>query len=154
MGPGSYLCTSEGIPSGRAALVKGGQLATPILNMKYAKRCQMAPTPVPAGGMPPGHAGLTLRAGNMESWTQLLCSADDAILVDNVLGMHTQDPTNGNFSLAVPDGIVVRAGQFAGAAKVVISGNFFKILNQVDTRFAMSEDDPNPGIELTCHVES
>ncbi|HON43700.1 MAG TPA: metallopeptidase TldD-related protein, partial [Bacillota bacterium] len=91
---------------------------------------------------------------NMESWTQLLCSADDAILVDNVLGMHTQDPTNGNFSLAVPDGIVVRAGQFAGAAKVVISGNFFKILNQVDTRFAMSEDDPNPGIELTCHVES
>jgi PmbA protein len=154
MGPGSYLCTSEGIPSGRAALVEGGQLATPILNMKYAKRCQMAPTPVPAGEMPPGHAGLTLRAGNMESWTQLLCSADDAILVDNVLGMHTQDPTNGNFSLAVPDGIVVRAGQFAGAAKVVISGNFFKILNQVDTRFAMSEDDPNPGIELTCHVES
>jgi hypothetical protein len=27
-------------------------------------------------------------------------------------------------------------------------------MNEFDTRFALSEDDPNPGIELTCHVES
>ena len=114
----------------------------------------MAPTPVPAGGMPPGHAGLTLRAENMESWAQLLSGADDAVLVDSVLGMHTQDPTTGNFSLAVPDGIVMRAGQFAGAAKIVISGDFLSAMNEFDTRFALSEDDPNPGIELTCHVES
>lgn len=154
MGPGSYLCTSEGIPSGRAALIEGGRLAAPILNMKYARRCKMAPTPIPAGGMPPGHAGLMLRAENIESWAQLFSRADDAILVDSVLGMHTQDPTTGNFSLAVPDGIVMRAGQFAGAAKVVISGNFMSAMNEVDTRFALSEDDPNPGIELTCHVES
>lgn len=154
MGPGSYLCTSEGIESGRAALVEGGQLVSPILNTKYARRCQMAPTPIPAGGMPPGYAGLTLRAGNMDSWTDLLSGSDDVILVDSVLGMHTQDPTAGNFSLAVPDGIVVRDGQFAGAAKVVISGNFMSAMNEADTRFALSNDDPNPGIELTCHVES
>jgi hypothetical protein len=48
----------------------------------------------------------------------------------------------------------MRAGQFAGAAKVVISGSFLNAMNEVDTRFALSEDDPNPGIELTCHVES
>ncbi|MGI6131205.1 MAG: metallopeptidase TldD-related protein [Bacillota bacterium] len=153
MGPGSYLCTSEGIPSGRAVLVEGGQLAAPILNIKYARRCQMAPTPIPASGMPPGHAGLTLRAENMEGWTELLSGADDVILVDSVLGMHTQDPTTGNFSLAVPDGIVVREGQYAGAAKVVISGNFMSAMNEADTRFALSDDDPNPGIELMCHVE-
>jgi PmbA protein len=90
----------------------------------------------------------------MENWAELLSGADDVILVDSVLGMHTQDPTAGNFSLAVPDGIVVRAGQFAGAAKVVISGNFFSVINEADTRFALSEADPNPGIELACHVES
>jgi len=154
MGPGSYLCTSEGVPSGRLALIEGGQLASPILNTKYARRCKMAATPIPASGMPPGHAGLTLRAHNMENWAELLSGADDVILVDSVLGMHTQDPTAGNFSLAVPDGIVVRAGQFAGAAKVVISGNFFSVINEADTRFALSEADPNPGIELACHVES
>ena len=153
MGPGSYLCTSEGIPSGRAVLVEGGQLAVPILNIKYARRCQMATTPIPASGMPPGYAGLTLRAENMEGWTELLSGADDVILVDSVLGMHTQDPTTGNFSLAVPDGIVVREGQYVGAAKVVISGNFFNAMNEADTRLALSDDDPNPGIELTCHVE-
>ncbi|HBK59326.1 MAG TPA: peptidase, partial [Firmicutes bacterium] len=73
--------------------------------------------------------------------------------VDSVLGMHTQDPTTGNYSLAVPDGIVVRDGQFAGAAKVVISGNFFSALSDADTRFGLSGDHPNPGIELACHVE-
>ena len=86
---------------------------------------------------------MTLRAESSESWAQLLSGADDAILVDSVLGMHTQDPTTGNFSLAVPDGIIMRAGQFAGAAKVVISGNFMKAMNEVDTRFALSEDDPS-----------
>jgi len=37
---------------------------------------------------------------------------------------------------------------------VVISGNFFSVINEADTRFALSEADPNPGIELACHVES
>jgi hypothetical protein len=47
----------------------------------------------------------------------------------------------------------VREGQYAGAAKVVISGNFMSAMNEADTRFALSDDDPNPGIELMCHVE-
>ncbi|HAI87995.1 MAG TPA: hypothetical protein DCL63_13500 [Firmicutes bacterium] len=153
MGSGSYLCTPEGVPSGRVALIEGGQLATPILNIKYARRSRMAPTSIPAMGMPPGHAGLTLGAQNMEDWLQLIAGARDTILVDSVLGMHTQDPTTGNYSLAVPDGIVVRDGQFAGAAKVVISGNFFSALSDADTRFGLSGDHPNPGIELACHVE-
>ncbi len=154
MGPGSYLCTAEGVPSGRVALVEGGQLATPILNIKYSRRARMAPTPIPVTGMPPGHAGLTIRAQHMQDWLQLVADARDAILVDSMLGMHTQDPTTGNYSLAVPDGIVVRDGQFAGAAKVVISGNFFDSLNDADTAFGVCADHPNPGIELTCHVEN
>ncbi|MEA4883797.1 MAG: metallopeptidase TldD-related protein [Clostridia bacterium] len=153
-GSGSSPCTPEGIPSGRAALAEGGRLVTPILDAKYSRRCGMAPTPVPAAGLSAGHAGMLLCTRQMEAWQDMMHGACDSLLVSTVLGMHTQDPATGNFSLAAPDSILIRDGRFAGAVKAVISGNFFDALQADGSRFGLDSDHPNPGIALNCHVEA
>ncbi|HEX2953228.1 MAG TPA: metallopeptidase TldD-related protein, partial [Bacillota bacterium] len=43
----SYRCTGEGIPTGQIDLIQDGQLKTPVLNLKYAKRLGMTATPIP-----------------------------------------------------------------------------------------------------------
>lgn len=153
MGPGSYPCTVEGVASGRADLIKDGRLVTPVLNLKYARRCNMQPTPLPSRGLSPGYAGMLLRTENMGAAESLLEECQDALLVCSVLGMHTQDPVSGNFSLAAPEAIVVKGGEMLGSVKAVISGNFFDALNSRQTRLSLDDQHPNPWMECLCHVE-
>lgn len=154
MGPGSYPCTVEGVPSGRTDLVKDGRLVTPILNIKYARRCNMRPTQLPQRGLSPGHAGMLLRAEKMERVESLVGECQDALLICGVLGMHTQDPATGNFSLAVPEAVVVKDGELLGSTKAVISGNFFDALDSCRTRFGLDDEHPNPWMEFMCHVKA
>jgi len=83
----------------------------------------------------------------------LLEECQDALLVCSVLGMHTQDPVSGNFSLAAPEAIVVKGGEMLGSVKAVISGNFFDALNSRQTRLSLDDQHPNPWMECLCHVE-
>lgn len=153
MGPGSYPCTVEGVPSGRTSLVQDGRLVTPVLNLKYARRCNMQPTPLPQRGLSPGHAGMLIRTDKMETVESLVGECQDALLVCGVLGMHTQDHATGNFSLAVPEAIVVKDGELLGSTKTVISGNFFDALDSCRTRFGLDDEHPNPWMEFLCHVK-
>lgn len=153
MGPGSYPCTVEGVPSGRTDLVQDGRLVTPILNLKYARRCSMQPTSLPQRGLSPGYAGMLLRTEKMETAESLVEECQNALLVCGVLGMHTQDPVTGNFSLAVPEAVVVKDGKLLGSTKAVISGNFFDALDSSRTRFGLDDDHPNPWMEFLCHVK-
>lgn len=154
MGPGSYPCTAEGVPAGRVQVADKGKLVSPFLNLKYARRTSMEPTPTPVPGLSPGHAGIRLILGSHAGISELLSGQDEALLVTDVLGMHTQDPVSGNFSLAVSDGLIVRRGKLEGATKAVISGNFFDALAAPGTLAACDPDYDNPALVVTCHVEA
>ena len=41
--------SAEGVPGGRADLVRDGRLLTPLFDLKYARRAGMEPTPLPRG---------------------------------------------------------------------------------------------------------
>ncbi len=156
LGPGSYPCTAEGIPGGRVTLAHRGALVAPLLSLKYSRRTGMDPTPLPAAGMGPGHAGLRLRIGQGEPppFDSMLRGTDRALLVTSVLGMHTQDPSSGNFSLAASDALLVEAGELAGASKAVISGNIFDVMNAADTVASSHQFFEVPALTISCRVES
>ncbi|MCR4427321.1 MAG: metallopeptidase TldD-related protein, partial [Firmicutes bacterium] len=152
LGPGSSPCTPEGIPSGSVRLIDSGRLSTPILNVRYAAKCGRTPTPVPQPGLAAGDSGLFLRACTAGTWKDLLRQTSEGLLVCSVLGLHTQDPTTGNFSLAAPETLVIQEGRCAGGVKAVISGNFLDALVDDGTCFGVDEDRPNPGIRLLCQA--
>lgn len=113
----------------------------------------MQPTSLPQRGLSPGYAGMLLRTEKMETAESLVEECQNALLVCGVLGMHTQDPVTGNFSLAVPEAVVVKDGELLGSTKAVISGNFFDALDSSRTRFGLDDDHPNPWMEFLCHVK-
>lgn len=114
----SYRVDRRGLPAERCAFVRDGRLASPVVSLKAAKQLSCLPSPAP----PP--SGLRVGAGRRADLDAFVAGLDDAVLVHEVLGMHTQDRARGGYSLSVPRGLVVRGGQIVGAAKAVISGNF------------------------------
>lgn len=140
--------SGEGVPGGRAELIRAGRLVTPLLDLKYARRAGLPPTPAPGG--PPG---LLLRpAGPLPSAAELIAEIELGLLVYAVMGLHTQDPATGSFSLVAPQSRVIRDGKLGGKVKAVLAGNFHAALRDPASRFATFPYELNPGLLLTCRV--
>ena len=118
----SYRVDRRGLPAERRAFVREGRLVSPVVSLKAAKQLSCLPSPAPPS------SGLRVAAARTDDLERYVASLDDAVLVHEVLGMHTQDRARGAYSLSVPRALVVRAGRVVGAAKAVISGNFLEDL--------------------------
>lgn len=146
---GSYRFTREGVPAAPCLLVDRGRLVTPILDLKYARRLARRPTAIPyaydtvhlegSGGVPlPG----------------ALARAEDGVLVPSVLGVHTQDPTSGDFSLSAPQALVVAGGDLGDRVRVTVSGNVFDSLRSDSLLFVEFPGESAPGLLFRCHVRA
>ncbi|MHB1406742.1 MAG: metallopeptidase TldD-related protein [Desulfitobacteriaceae bacterium] len=130
---GSYLVTGEGIPAQRTELVTAGVLTSPYLRLKDARRWGGEPT-----GLAQGSEGAYLAPSEEERWPEVLQDIEDGVLVLSVLGLHTQDPVSGNYSLSAPQSIRIKKGRLAGKADVKLTGSFFKDLASPESRYARS----------------
>ncbi|MDP2906651.1 MAG: metallopeptidase TldD-related protein [Nanoarchaeota archaeon] len=121
-------CTGEGVPSTKQYILANGKLITPFLNRKYAKKA----------GMPPTSTGdINLEVEGKISYKRMIRNIRYGLIVYDVLGMHTQDPKSGKYSLAVDQGLVIENGEIKGKLeKATIDGNFFEDLKNKNTRFA------------------
>jgi PmbA protein len=142
---GSYRISGEGVPARRVAFLERGCLETPVLDLKYARRLRRAPTPLPYA-----MDVLSFEGSPRIGLEPALASA--ALLVLHVLGVHTQDPTSGDFSLAAPQSLEVRGGSPEGRVRATISGNLFQLLRREDTAFVPFEGETTPGLLVRCHV--
>lgn len=143
----SYRCTSEGIPSGIIDLIQHGSLQTPILNLKYAKKAGLPPTP----GL--GGRGFFVKvAQELPTWEDLIHQTDQGLIVYSVLGMHTQDPASGSFSLSADQCLFVEHGEIKGKVKAVINGDFLQSLTSSQSYFGKVEDEDNPGYSFIASV--
>ncbi|MBI3976959.1 MAG: hypothetical protein HY331_02125 [Chloroflexi bacterium] len=136
-------CTSEGVPGGVAVAVEAGRLVRPLCDLKYAAITGFPPTP---GGQ------VYLYSDRIQLFPRLIETVGDGLLVHQVLGMHTQDPASGNYSVTAEQALVVRNGQVEGKVKAVIAGNFFENLLADETAFGTDPHEPNPGVRLRCRV--
>jgi len=144
---GSYAFTGEGVPGAPSTLVERGRLVRPVLDLKYAKRLGLAPTAQP-GAMDTLHFGGAETIGLGEA----LDRAAGGVLVLSVLGVHTQDPLSGDFSLSAPQALYVGPHGFAGRLRATISGNLFEILRQDALAFVAFEGETTPGLLVRCRL--
>ncbi len=73
-------------------------------------------------------------------------------MVLSLLGLHTQDPTRGDFSLSAPLCLALRGGELGGAVKAVLTGNFFDVLRDPRLGFVAFEGFHTPGLLYTGSV--
>jgi PmbA protein len=145
---GSYRFTSEGVPAGRCEYISDGRLRTPILDLKYAKRLGMEPTPVPYG-MDALELSLSETVGEAEGYAM----AEGGALILSVLGVHTLDPASGDFSLSAPQALVLGPDGPGGRIRTTISGNVFDVLKDAALRAVRFEGETTPGLLFPCHLD-
>lgn len=138
---GSYRFTTEGVPARPLPYIEQGRLVNPILDLKYAKRLRRGPVPGPIAfdslrfeGRPPVAESEALRL------------IPRGVLVLSLLGLHTQDTTRGDFSVAAPQSLAIRSGTLGGGLKAVLTGNFFEVLRDPRLTFVAFEGFRTPGL--------
>jgi PmbA protein len=145
---GSYRYTTEGVPAAPCTFMAGGRLVQPVLDLKYARRLGLAPTPVPAG-TDTTHLEGPPRLARENALGQI----DGGVLVLSVLGVHTQDSASGDFSLSAPQTLVVRGGEPVGRTRGTISGNLFALLSGDSLHLVDFEGERTPGLLLPCRFD-
>ena len=135
-------CSGEGVPAGPAALVRGGRLATPLLDRERAARLGLSPTPAPRG-----RPSLLLETSERELDVDAALQAlGEGVVVRALLGLHTQNARRGDYAVVVPIAQVVRGGRRAGRASVRVRGNLFALLAAPETRLVRFPDSTTPGL--------
>jgi PmbA protein len=147
LGPGSFMYTSEGLPSAPVTYLDHGRLTQPVLDLKYARRLELAATTPPGG-----EQSVQIQAGEELPWEQFQGDLDDAILVLSVLGLHTQDRTSGNYSLSTSQALLVRDGSVQGRIKATLNGNLFDQLHGTAIRLVRFKGQHSPGFALPITV--
>ena len=148
MKSGSYRFTREGLPAACCTFLDRGCLVQPVLDLKYAKRLGLAPTPVPYSA-----DTLHLEGPARLPLDRALDRADGGALVLSVLGVHTQDSASGDFSLSAPQTLRIDGGRFTGKLKATISGNLFDLLRSESLEMVAFEGEHTPGLAIDCRLD-
>jgi len=148
MAGGAYRFTQEGVPASPVTFVERGRLCTPLLDLKYGRRLGLAPTANPSA-----MDTLFLEGSGPLSYDAALANASGGALVLNVLGVHTQDFTSGDFSLAAPQALAIDAGTAAGRLRATISGNLFDLLRSGDLALVRFPGEHTPGLLVRCRAD-
>lgn len=126
-------CSVTGIPATKQYVIANGRLITPLTGLKYAKKLGVQPTP-------PGV--IYPEIDKKSPYSQLIKELDYGLIVYGILGMHTQDPSEGRYCLTVNQGLLVENGKIEGTIKdAIITGNFFETLKNKKTKFAKYSED-------------
>ncbi len=145
---GTYRCTSEGVPAGRCVYIERGRLVQPLLDLKYARRLGLEPTPLPMA-----LDTLFLEGPPALPFRDALEAARGGVLVLSVLGVHTQDEVSGDFSLAAPQALSIGVDGLRGRQRGTISGNLFDVLSSDGLHLVTFEGEHTPGLLFTCRFD-
>ncbi|HEX4823736.1 MAG TPA: metallopeptidase TldD-related protein [Candidatus Polarisedimenticolaceae bacterium] len=146
---GAYRFTREGVPAAPVTLIDRGRLATPMLDLKYARRLGLPPNAPPAA-----MDTLFFEGALAIDEPAALGAAAGGVLVLGVLGVHTQDFTSGDFSLSAPQSLAIGANGFEGRLRGTVSGNLFELLRSDDLAFVRFPGETTPGLLVRCRFDA
>jgi len=134
-GIGSRPVDGEGMPSRRTQIIQDGVLKSFIYDLQTAgvmKTESTANALRSYNSLPsPSTTNLVLEPGDV-SFEEMVKDIKDGIIVDQVIGSGQGNELTGEFSVNVDLGYRVKRGEIKGRLKdVMISGNAYKLLNQV-----------------------
>jgi len=147
MGVGSFSFTDEGVLAREVELIRDGVPITPLLGLKYARRLGMDPTPAP-GSIDGYEFTLDTRVSREEA----LFGPGRCILVHSVMGLHTQDPVRGEYSVLAPQGVLYEDGTCQGRVTATLNGSFFEDLRSAELSLVDFEGYACPGLKLLVEL--
>ena len=133
----SYAFDGEGVAARRKSVVEGGTLQTLLHNLKTARKQGVETTGnaarISAAGpmsVSPSNFYLLPGAAGVD---ELYARAGDAILITDLMGMHSgANAVSGDFSLGAK-GFLVRNGRLDRAVnQITIAGNFLELLREIE----------------------
>lgn len=145
---GSYRVSAEGVPAARCTFIDNGKLIQPVLDLKYSKRLGLPPTPLPYSS-----DALRFEGSDPLPLASALGEAVGGALILSVLGLHTQDPSSGDFSLSAPQALAIGPEGFAGGMRATLSGNVFDVLRDDSLRQVRFEGETTPGLLFACRLD-
>ncbi len=150
--PDARAFDDEGIPCQTLPIIDHGRLAHFYYDLHYAKKLNAFPTGTgfkssmwggePVSFMPsPSLEHLFIEPGDKD-FTGLLRPMDRGIIVAGVMGAHSGNILNGDFSVGLSPGLYVERGEILGYVKdAMVAGNVFEVLKEV----IGIEDTQHPG---------
>lgn len=126
----------EGTPTQPLYLLKNGVFMAIPTDLNYAAKLGLEPTGNgfrPAVGYLPGPRAFNtcLAPGDMDL-EQMIASIDRGLIVQSLMGAHSGNILNGDFSVGVSTGFLIERGKITARVKdCMISGNVYDTLNNV-----------------------
>lgn len=134
--PGARNFDDEGTPCRYFPLVENGVLKNFYYDLQYAGKLKAGPTghgfrggitTKPAASL--GH--LFIKPGD-KSFAELIGLMDRGIIIAGVLGAHSGNIPNGDFSIGLSPGLYVEKGEIVGVIKdAMVAGNIYDVMKNV-----------------------
>jgi len=140
--PGARAFDDEGVPCRTFSIIERGSLVNFYFNLHYAKKLNAAPAghgfkSAMWGGETislkpsPSLEHLCLKPGQA-SFSDLVKSIDRGIIAAGVIGAHSGNILNGEYSVGLSPGLYVEGGEIVGHVKdAMMAGNVYDTMNQV-----------------------
>lgn len=131
--PSSYLFDDEGVPAQRQTLINKGIVSNFLYDLQEAGKAKVESTGSGFRGsvfsrVMPTTSNFLLSPGK-KSWASLLRKIKNGILVYSFIGEGQGNISNGDFSLGVQLGYLIKNGELIGRVKDIgITGNVFDLL--------------------------
>ncbi len=132
----------EGVPTRKLELFDKGVFRNVFVNLDYADKLGIEPTSSGYRSGPMGGDSVTLQpapalnairvAPGEASWDEMVRSMDKGVILFGLLGAHSGNIVNGDFSVGLSPGLYVENGIIVGRVKDgMASGNVYDILGRV-----------------------
>jgi len=131
------IADDEGVPHQKTPIIEDGVLRSFIWDTYWANKMGVESTGNAArnarqGLMEISPTTITIEPGNKE-FKDIISDIDYGFYIRNVQGAHSSNPESGDFSIVGNPAVLVKDGEMVGAVNgLMLSGNVFELLNQVD----------------------
>ncbi len=153
---GSMLFDGEGTPAQRTPLVKEGKLSGYLYDLKTASKDKVQATgnALRAGyqGSPAINPTNIIVGKGQSSYEDLISAKDQVLVINNVMGMHTSNLVNGDFSVGATGYLMNNGGLITPVKQITIAGNFLQLLSNISNIASDVESFPYHGNIITPSV--
>lgn len=129
----------EGVPTSRHMVIDRGVFKAPVLNLDYAAKLGEKPSGTgyrqdgePVSALPAPFLGSARIAPGEQSLSEMIAGMDRGVMILGVLGAHSGNILNGDFSVGLNPGYYVEDGQILGRVRDgMVAGNVYDVLQNV-----------------------
>ena len=131
------IADDEGVPHQKTPIIEDGILQSFIWDTYWANKMGVESTgnasrSARQGLMDISPTTITVKPGKKE-FRDIISDIDYGFYIRNVQGAHSSNPESGDFSIVGNPAVLVENGEMVGAINgLMLSGNVFELLNQVD----------------------